>query len=70
MDYHPTDDKVLNVMEPKIARFTSRSISSRLEPMFEAKRMWDSQTVKISPELIACVRAGARERLAFDRAET
>jgi N-carbamoyl-L-amino-acid hydrolase len=60
VDFRHPEDAVLDAMETKL-RAALREI---LEPMilaYEGTRIWSSPPVKFAPELIDCVRVGARK---------
>jgi N-carbamoyl-L-amino-acid hydrolase len=60
VDFRHPDDKVLDVMETKLRA----SLAEILEPLkltYKVARIWDSPAVKFAPELIECVRVGAKK---------
>ncbi len=56
---HP-DEKILDRMEAAYQAAIPR-IASELNLEFEEKRIWNSPAVKFAPELIQCVRDGAKQ---------
>jgi beta-ureidopropionase / N-carbamoyl-L-amino-acid hydrolase len=56
---HP-DEKVLDQMEAVYQAAIAR-IATELNLEFEEKRIWNSPAVKFAPELIQCVRDGAKQ---------
>ncbi len=56
---HP-DEKILDQMEKAYQEALPR-IASELKLEFEEKRIWNSPAVKFAPELIECVRHGAKQ---------
>jgi N-carbamoyl-L-amino-acid hydrolase len=60
VDFRHPDDSALDAMETKFRR----ALPEILDPLklgFEEKRIWNSPAVKFSPDLIECVRHGARK---------
>jgi beta-ureidopropionase / N-carbamoyl-L-amino-acid hydrolase len=60
VDFRHPDDKVLDVMEQKF-RAALAELLPPLKLAYEEKRIWESPSVKFAPELIECVRIGARK---------
>jgi beta-ureidopropionase / N-carbamoyl-L-amino-acid hydrolase len=60
VDFRHPDDKVLDAMEQKF-RTSLADILPPLNLAYTEARIWESPSVKFAPELIACVRAGAKK---------
>ena len=60
VDFRHPDDNVLDVMEAKF-RAALGDILQPLQLSYKEARIWDSPAVKFAPELIDCVRIGAKK---------
>ena len=60
VDFRHPDDKVLDAMEAKF-RAALAEVMAPLTLTYKEARIWDSPAVKFAPDLIECVRIGAKK---------